>query len=259
MSNLRVFAASLLATAAFFAPAMAVAQTEIDFTLGFGAKVAPAYIGSSHMGVGASGSFALNHIAMGGLAFGSNDPNAQKLGFGLRGAFNLVGARKAADHAELTGTNDIGTAVEIGFGLGYEARDWRAFADLRYGAIGHHSTVMEVGSDWKALSNERFHLSVGPRLIYGSGRYNATYFGITPAEAVASGGALAAFAPTAGLVAAGVEVSGSYRLNDLWAVKGTLRYDRLRGGAAQSPIVAAGSRDQASLKVQLTRRFHLAF
>lgn len=249
-------AATTLALATF-APLAAAAQDGLGFTLGFGAQYAPSYFGADSYTLGPAGRLSVQSLSFGSLRFGSADPDAERLGFGLRGAFRIVGARKAKDNPELAGLTDLKTSVELGLGLGYEAPAWRAFADLRHGVIGHESTVAELGADWKAVSTPDFKLSIGPRLLYGSGRYNRTYFGVTAAESLASG--LTAFTPHAGLVSAGIEIGASYDLGNDWALDGTLAYDRLQGDAAASPITGLGSRDQASVSVLLTRRFSLAF
>lgn len=250
-------AGAAIAAFAILASAPAFAENSLGFTLGFGANYAPSYFGANHSSFGPSGKLSLDHLSVGSLQFGSPDPKAEKLGFGLRGAFRFVGARKAADYAELAGLNDTKTSVELGMGLGYEAATWRAFADLRYGVIGHHASVAEFGADWKAIKTDSFQLSIGPRLEYGSRRFNQTYFGVTAAEAVSSG--LAAFAPGAGLISAGLEIGAAYDLGNDWGVEGTVNLDRLKGDAANSPIAGLGSRNQASVSVKLTRRFNLSF
>lgn len=251
--------AAILACAAStaFVALPATAQDGLSVTLGFGGTYAPSYFGADSYGLGPTGKLSVNGLSFGPLQFGSPDPNAEKLGFGLRGAFRVIGDRKAKDNPELTGLTDLKTSVEIGFGLGYEATDWRAFADLRYGVIGHESMVAELGADWKAVSTPEFKLSVGPRLLYGSSRYTRTYFGVTAAETVTSG--LATYTPGAGLVSAGIEIAATYDLGNAWALEGTINYDRLQGDAADSPITALGSRDQGSVSLMLTRRFTFGY
>ncbi|MCG6901929.1 MAG: MipA/OmpV family protein, partial [Rhodobacter sp.] len=100
-------------------------------------------------------------------------------------------------------------------------------------------------------------LKLGPRLFVGDESYAATYFGVTPAESVASG--LAAFAPSGGALSAGVELGATYALNDRWNLYGGMRYDRLLNDAAGSPITGLGSADQFSINLGLTRRFVLNF
>ncbi|MDT8855342.1 MipA/OmpV family protein [Paracoccaceae bacterium Fryx2] len=235
----------------------AAAQDGLSFTLGVGGQYAPSYFGSDSYEAAPTGKLSVQRLSLGPLQFGSADPYTEKLGFAPRGSFRIIGDRKAKDNPELAGLTDLKTSVEIGVGLGYEATDWRAFADLRYGVIGHESAVAEFGADWKAVSTPQFKLNIGPRLLYGSGRYNRTYFGVTAAESLASG--LAPSTPDAGLVSAGIEIGASYDLGNAWALEGSLNYDRLRGDAANSPITDRGSRDQASASLVLTRRFSLGF
>lgn len=236
----------------------ATAENGASLTLGLGGQYSNSYLGSKDYSLGPAGKFSVHRLSLGPLQFGSPDPNAEKLGFGLRGAFEIIGARKAKDHPELNGLNDLKTSVEIGFGLGYESTHWRAFGDLRYGVVGHKATIVELGADWKAISTPEFKLSLGPRVLYGSDRFNRTYFGVTPAESAASG-TLAAFAPGAGVVSTGIEIGMAYDLGNDWGVEGTISYDRLQGDAANSPITAQGSRNQGSVSVVLTRRISLGF
>ena len=256
--TLRQLAAAMTATAMIpFLAAPALAQDGLSFTLGLGGEYSPDYFGADQYGLGPTGKFSVQRVSFGPIQFGSADPQAERLGFGLRGAFRVIGARKAVDNPELTGLINLKTSVELGLGLGYEAEAWRAFGDLRYGVIGHESAVLEVGADWKAVSNPKFKLNIGPRLLYGSDRYTRTYFGVTAAEAGASG--LAAFTPDAGLVSAGIEIGAAYDLGNDWGLEASLNYDRLQGDAAASPITGLGSRDQGSVSLMLTRRFRLGF
>ena len=243
--------AAFAATGAVAAPALA--QDGVSFTLGLGGQVAPDYFGSDKYSAGPTGKFSVNRFAIGSLQFGSPDPRAEKLGFGLRGAFRYIGARKAADHPELAGPADVKASGELGVGLGYEAADWRAFVDVRYGVVGHHATVAELGADWKAVKTDDVTVSIGPRLTYGSDKFVQTYFGVP------AGAPLAAHATKGGLVSAGIEIGATYALSPDWSLEGTLAYERLQGDAATSPITAQGSRNQGSVSLVLTRNFSIRF
>lgn len=253
----RIAFIAILSAAAALAAARAQAQDGLSFTLGLGVSSGPDYVGADSYGVGLSRKISLKRFSLGPLSFGPPDDGSERLGFGLRGAFRTVGARSAENNPELAGLNDVRSSVEIGFGLGYEAEDWRAFAALRHGIIGHDGVVAELGADWKAVTGPRLNLSIGPRLFYGSGAYTRTYFGVTADEALASG--LPAFTPDAGLVSAGIAIGATYALGGDWALEGSLTLDRLQGDAAASPITGLGARDQASVGVTLTRRFSLGF
>lgn len=246
-----------MALATLTAAAAAQAEPGVSFTFGAGTSLAPAYFGSDDYEFGPTGTVRLHGLQIGQFSFGSPDPSVERMGWGLRGAFRYLRSREAADHPELTGLADIDAAIELGLGIGYEAERYRAFADLRYGVIGHESFVAELGADAKLRASDRLTLTAGPRLLIGSDRYAATYFGVTPVESVASG--LPAFAAEGGLLTAGVQVGMAYDLGGDWGLEGTVGYAWLQGDAADSPITAMGSRTQGTASLMLTRRFTLGY
>ncbi|WP_102107648.1 MipA/OmpV family protein [Oceaniglobus roseus] len=233
---------------------------DLIFSVRGGVAVNPEYFGSDDYAVGPDFSLGFGFLRLpGGRTFGSPDPFYEPSGFGLRGAFGYVGERNAADYPELTGLNTVDASVELGLGIGYQSRYFDAYADARYGVIGHHAWVGELGADVKAHPTDKLTLSIGPRLTLGSNKYASTYFGVSPAESAASGGALAAYDASGGVVSAGVELGAKYRINENWGVEGAVTYDRFTGDAADSPIVQQGTKDQYGVRIGLTRRITLDF
>ncbi len=245
--------AALLAAAL---PATAVAQDGAVLTLGLGAAFAPDYQGSDDYGLGPTGRFSIENFRLGRFSFGTPAPGDDQ-GFSVDGSFRIRGGRDSGDHSEIAGLDDIDTAVELGLGLRYGAPGYRAFANVRYGLTGHESLVGEVGADAVVRPNDRLTLTAGPRVLFGSDGYTDTYFGISGDEAAASG--LAAYDPGGGLVSAGVELGMYYRFDENWGLRGTIGYDRLMGDAADSPIVAQGSRTQGRASLIVTRRVTFGF
>lgn len=236
----------------------AAAESEAVVTLGFGAKLAPSYFGSDDYELGPTGSLPLDYLRLGdSLTIGSPDPGYAPTGFRIGGSFRYVGDREAADHPELAGLEDIDAALELGVRVGYDAPGYRAYAALRYGVTGHESLVAEIGADAVVQASDRLTLNAGPRFLFGSDRYAATYFGVTATESAASG--LSAFDAGGGLLSAGVEIGATYQFNDDWGLRGAIGYERLMGDAADSPITAQGSRTQGSASLTLTRRVTFGF
>ena len=235
-------------------PGMALAQSgpSLSFSAGIGGNYQPEYFGSDDYETGVTGGFKFGHLKIGRLEFGDPDPNAVDLGWRPRGSFRLIGERDSSDHAELAGLNDIDFSVEIGGGVGYTAENFQAFADVRYGVIGHESWVGELGADAIFRPSDDWTVTLGPRVLWGSGDYNSTYFGVTPAEAGLS--AFPAYAPGSGIVSAGIEVGAQYELSQNWYLDGTLAWNRYVGDAADSPIVQDDDSYTASLVVM--RRFN---
>ena len=223
----------------------------VSFRFGLGPSVTPDYFGSDNASWGATGSFALERFQYGGLSFGGEDAQ----GVGFSGSFRFVSGRDSADYPELAGLATIDPSVEIGGGLTYTIGSLSGFASVRYGVTGHQAFVTEVGADYTFDLLPDVSVSVGPRALWGDEKYMQTYFGVTEAEA--NNSSFDAFPTAAGLASAGLLVETVYSVNDEWQVVGTIRYDRLQGDAAASPITA--SDDQISASVAVTRLISFNF
>ncbi len=249
----------MLALTGALLPALAAAQTQgtvFTFSLRGGVEVRPDYFGSESYGVGPDLGFGFGALELpGGFAIGT--PGAQPFQEGrfVRGSFRYIGERSADDHPELAGLEDVERALELGVGLGYVGPDWRVFGDLRYGVMGHSSFVGELGFDALFRVSDNLLIHAGPRVDLASSRFARTYFGVTEAEAGASG--LDAFQPSGGVVSVGLEVGMRYAFNDRWALVGTASWDRLQDDAARSPITRQGSEDQFGVSLGLSRSFQL--
>lgn len=239
------------------APMVPVKAPKLAFTLRAGVSGAPAYFGAKDLEAGPDFSFSLNYLALpGGRSIGSADPRAVSYGFAPRGSFRYIAKRSSKDNKELAGLNDVKAAVELGLGLGYTQRNFEAFADVRYGAIGHHAWVGEIGANAVMHPSEQLTLRVGPRVFFGNNDYANTYFGVTAAEAAAAGSKFTtAYTAKGGALTAGLELGATYAINDAWGVDGAVRWDKYLGDAKSSPIVAQGKDNNVSLRIGMTRRF----
>ena len=160
------------------------------------------------------------------------------------GAFKT--ARKASDHSELRGLNDVKFAIEIGGFAEYYAFDWlRVRSEVRRGFNGHEGIVAEFSADVIVPLNERMTFAAGPRYTVTNAKYASTYFGVSNVEALASG--LPAFDARGGSNAVGVGAQLRYKLNPQWELRGYVEYDKLLGSAADSPLVKLrGSSNQVT-------------
>ncbi len=185
------------------------------------------------------------------------------LGFGLidAGEFRVgpVGKlrvpRKASDHPKLAGLGDVDWALELGVFAEYWVQPWlRARAELRQGLGGHRGLVGDLTMDavWRATS--QLTLSGGPRISFGSAAALRPYFGIDPAQSLASG--LPVHDARGGVQSYGAGAQARYAWNPQWATHVFVEYERLAGSAADSPLVAQrGSRDQWTFGTGLTYTF----
>ncbi|MFZ5965487.1 MipA/OmpV family protein [Thalassococcus sp. BH17M4-6] len=225
------------------------------FSLRGGVAANPAYFGSDETEIGPDLGFKFHFLRLpGGREFGNPDPWADTPGWDFHGALAVIGERDPNDHSELAGLDKVDTAVELGFGIGYTARNFEAFADVRRGFGGHEGYVLEAGADAVFRPSDRLKLTLGPRVLFGDDTYSDTYFGVSPAEASAR---LPAYDADGGLVSVGAELGMLYQINDVWGLEGAVTYDAFQNDAEDSPIVRHGSSDQWGIRFGLTRVFSL--
>lgn len=181
-------------------------------------------------------------------------------GFALIGKRNgRFAAGPAIAFAPTRAASDLPGLPKVGFGVeaGAFAEVWplkplRLRAELRQGIGAHKALTGNLAADlvWRR-GNEGAILTAGPRLRWGSAKYNRAYFGVaSPGTA-----ALAPFEPGSGIYAVGAAAGLRLPLGRVFGLYGYAGYDRLTGRAARSPIVMTGSSDQFSGGVALTYRF----
>jgi outer membrane protein len=168
-------------------------------------------------------------------------------------SFNIIGERKPSDDNSLKGTKEIDWAFEAGAGAGFRY-DWlRGFATIRQGFNGYSGQTGEIGLDLVVPFSDRFEVAFGPRTSWASSGYMETYFGVTPREAARSP-ILTAYKPDAGFKTAGISGQVNYWIDDRTRLQLRGSWDRLIGDAGDSPIVKAGSRDQWTVGLGLSRK-----
>lgn len=241
---------------ALAAPA-AAQERSFNFALGVGAGAAPEYIGSNNYEGVVVPTFTFGSLKWGAIDAGNGVRGIPDNGITLNGAFRLLGERTAADSPELAGLEDIDFGVEVGVNLKYQQTNWMAFGEVRKGVAGHNGVTGTLGADLIMRPSDRFRITAGPRINFGDDEFANTYFGVTAAEAAASN--FSAFNATGGALSAGLVVSGSYFIDDKWSLEGVISYEKLMGDAADNPITSAGSEDQWSIGLGISRVFTLNF
>ncbi len=160
------------------------------------------------------------------------------------------------NQGNLTGFDKIDWAAEPGgFVELWPTNFIRGRAEVRRGVVGHHGWVGDGALDL-VYTGPRWDASIGGRVGYGDAKYMDTYFGVTPAEALASPLITTPYEPGKGRRYTGLEAAVAYRLvGGLWTTV-DVGYHRLSDKAAFSPIVMLdGKRDQFSGGVELSYSF----
>ncbi len=226
----------------------------IGFEVGLGGVVAPSYEGSDRYLLSPYPIISFNYLTLSnGFSLGGGDGQ----GLSFRPSFRYIGERDASDEPALFGMDTVDSAIELGAGLKYTAGPVSVFGDIRYGVTGHQAIVGEIGADYAIKPTDALTLSAGPRLSFASADYMNTYFGVTVAEAGTS--SFTAYNAGGGIKSAGIAVNARYDFNDQWAGEAGASWNRLVGDASDSPLIAAGSRDQYTARIGLIRKFQIDF
>ncbi len=221
--------------------------------LGVGVLAQPKYEGASSYLATPFPLIAVGRFYVPGV--GQFGDEVTKKGFFFYPSFDFKGERDPFDDKDLNGTKKVNWALELGLGGGYRYDWFRGFVELRQGINGHHGQVGQIGFDVITSPMDRVELNIGPRLGFASSDYMETYFGVSAAEAAASGGSLKEHKAGAGFKSVGLTTRISYD----WTDKTTLHlqggWDRLIGDAGNSPIVKKGNVDQFSVGLGVTYQF----
>ncbi|WP_304615671.1 MipA/OmpV family protein [Paracoccus sp. (in: a-proteobacteria)] len=176
-------------------------------------------------------------------------------GLTISPSFGLKGKRDEGDGPLLSGLEPIDAAGEIGARIGYRTGPVAGYVTLRRGFGGHEGLTGAVGLRYHTELSDTISLTSGVQAVYGNARYNQTYYGVTEAESEAGG--LSAYQPGSGFNEAAITFEARYALSDSTAILGEVRYGKLIGDAADSPIVAETY--QPSLRLGVVRRFSFGF
>ncbi|WP_378945734.1 MipA/OmpV family protein [Paracoccus sp. R86501] len=215
--------------------------------MGLGVSYGPDYPGSDD---GEAGPWIIWRNAGFGTPTGD-----QAQGFAIAPSFGTEGKRDSSDNDDLAGLDDINRAYELGLRVSYGAGPVTAYGTVRRGFDGHEGLTGEIGARYRTDLNERITLWSGAQIGYGNDKYNNTYFGVTGDESATSG--LDTYAPGGGINEAAITFEARYKLNETTSLLGEVRYGKLIGDAADSPVVQ--EEYQPSLRLGVTRRFSFGF
>ncbi|MFM9852893.1 MAG: MipA/OmpV family protein [Sphingomonadaceae bacterium] len=109
---------------------------------------------------------------------------------------------------------------------------FRIEASAVAGANGFEATG---AISYALVRTRKVFIDVSNSVTYANAKFNRTYFGVTPAEALRSG--LVAFKPGAGIRDISSGLTLGYQFNERWGIVANSNYSYLVGDAADSPIV----------------------
>ncbi|SDE14223.1 outer membrane protein [Paracoccus isoporae] len=242
----------LIAATAFAAPALAQETVinppqSISLDVGAGAAYKPTYPGSDE------------HETVPWLIFRNLELNGTRSGpgdgFSITPSFNYLGKRDSDDDSRLAGLDEVDRTLEFGVKATYRTGPTRAFVTARKGFGGHDGITGEFGAEYRIDYSDRLTMWAGLEAGYGNDDYNQTYFGVTPDEAART--AYGPYAPGGGINSAAATLEARYDLSPNTAVMGEVKFSRVIGDAADSPIVL--DENQPSVRLGIVRTLNFGF
>ena len=185
-------------------------------------------------------------------AFGFALLGGKGKGLAVGPAFTFAAGRSAQD---LPGLPQVGSTFEFGlFANTWPHEALRLRAEVRQGIGGHKALTGDLAADLVLREGKEGPIAtVGPRLRWGSAKYNRAYFGVPTPGA----GGFAPYEPGSGLYAVGASAGLRLPVSGIFGLYACAGYDRLVGNAQESSIVRSGKADQFSAGLAMTYRFRL--
>lgn len=164
-----------------------------------------------------------------GLALGYNQGRKEKDSDLLKGMGNVDGAAEVKVFAEWTPDIPFSAKLELAKGTG-DINGFTATATL-----GHNTALSESLNWGNSISS-----------TYSDSDYNKVFFGITEKQSRGSKRRYEQYTPGSGIKDVAYSTSLVYTVSDHWTAMVIGQYKRLTGPAADSPLVKAGSKNQAA-------------
>lgn len=218
----------------------------LSFDAGIGATFGPDYMGADDYGT--SPWIILRNGRI-------NDSTGEKQGFSILPSLDYQSKRKADDHEDLAGMDDVDAAGELGVRLNYVMGDVTGYGAVRKGFGGHHGVTGELGAKLRHQPQDKLTLISSAELRFGNGEFTDTYFGVSDDESLDSG--YRPYDAGGGIYAARLTVEARYEFLPDTLLMGRFTYSRMLGDAADSPVVH--ERNQPAFSVGVARRINFRF
>jgi outer membrane scaffolding protein for murein synthesis (MipA/OmpV family) len=209
-----------------------------NFNIGGGVGIGPDYQGSDHYKVHpvTIGSLSYRNVLFVGPAgAGANFFHVEGLRAGP--VLGYRGGRKETVDVHLKGMGNISASIEAGVFLDYDLGPFTLSGTYRH-ALTHsnNGAIGRVQLDFEQkLFNDELDVHVGPEVDFGDSRYVTKWFGVTPAQAAASG--FRVYTPHGGANGAGVYLTADYYFTPWLFLHSFGSIRELIGDAGNSPIV----------------------
>lgn len=144
--------------------------------------------------------------------------------------------RDDVDNDQVDAMKKVDAAIEAGGFLTYNMQEWTfsvsAAQDI---AGGHEGFVMDLGAGYRYKLDSQTTLTVNGQLTFASSDYMHAYFSVDQGDSIRSG--LRTYSADGGIKDIGIGCALQHGFDRNWSMVGVLKYTRLLGDAADSPVV----------------------
>lgn len=251
-----------LATAPAASEDMPPARTEgLHGSIGLGVGVRPAYEGASDRETRLMPNINIVYgdtLFVTGMTAGANllkRGTAQGISITAGPLLALRRGRDEGDNAALAGLGDIGRSLDAGGFVRFRKGGWQARADVRKDVTNDDGgTTVNLSAGYGMPVAQGLRLRANLDATWASAAYMNTFYSIDATQSASSG--IAQYQAGAGFKSVGANFMAERAINREWGGFASLRYQRLVGDAANSPIVTdLGSRNQVAATVGVKYRF----
>jgi outer membrane scaffolding protein for murein synthesis (MipA/OmpV family) len=223
------------------------------FSVGGGISYAPRYEGAANDRLRfmplLEASYSDGHFFASVLrGIGYNFSDSKNTQYGIRIAPGH--RRKESADPHLYGMGSIGFTPEAGLFLNRRFGPWYVSSGI---SSGNHGTHAELGGGIGFPLSVADRLRFGVNLNWGNAEYSQTYFGVTSAQATASGNVLSAYTASAGVVDYALTSNWQHNYSEEWFSSTGLSYKWLGDSAKRSPLTQRSA--MASANFLLGYRF----
>jgi outer membrane scaffolding protein for murein synthesis (MipA/OmpV family) len=176
--------------------------------------------------------------------WGSFTPGGPQSPWSAGPALRVDFGREQSYSGKLVGLGDVGTGIEVGGFVAYQAGPVRVRAQLLRDVADATNGLLAIGdAGMRLYTGERWTLSGAVKVTWADSKYMNAYFGVTPEQSLYSG--LPVYRAHAGLHDITATTVAEYDWTVHWETLVSFGYMRLLTSAADGPLVRLrGSADQ---------------
>ncbi|MFZ6645374.1 MipA/OmpV family protein [Undibacterium sp. TJN25] len=212
---------------------------DVNFSLGAALLSLPRYTGSDQRRLAEyplfdaqwkNGAFV---SLVSGLGYNlSKDPTIQ---YGLR--VTVEPSRDESRSGRLHGLGDVDAALEPGVFFNYvPTANYALVSSLRYGSgVDRNGLQLSLGGRYTTALNNKHRLSATLDANWANSNYQQSYFGVTAAQAAASG--YTQFTPSSGITDIRLGANWNWSIDSKWSLITGASVKHLVGDSARSPFV----------------------